>query len=69
MTSVHTNLVTRDRIRSFKFSYMKKTSGRSAWNNVKNGSNNSITLNATVKWLVIWHQPDKPLKTQNVHLS
>ena len=49
MTSVRTNLVTRDRIRSFKFSYMKKTSGRFAWNNVKNGSNNSVTLNVNCK--------------------
>ena len=46
MTSVHTNLVTKDRIRSFKFSYMKNTSGCSAWNNLKNDPNNSITLNA-----------------------
>ena len=28
-----------------------------------------LHLMQTVKWLVIWDQPDKPLKTQNIHLS
>ena len=28
-----------------------------------------LHLMQIVKWLVIWDQPHKPLKTQNVHLS